>query len=177
MDRVKYVARWIAMVPCALAAVLLAPHIVGVLFWITTLARPVAFDPESFLDQVFLRSGQQRSRGRSLRLRRRICRPGSTAPCRVFPRGPQRADIGNHTLSRRRDVGRPMGDLGDSLDRHRVPRRCFMDSQGRNRFDVGGFPGHPDRSLTDVDELAACIQAATRLSAHTGQSRSTEESS
>ena len=28
-----------------------------------------------------------------------------------------------------------------------------------------------------VDELAACIQAATRLSAHTGQSRSTEESS
>ena len=32
MDRVKYVARWVAMVPCALAAVLLAPHIVGVLF-------------------------------------------------------------------------------------------------------------------------------------------------
>ena len=53
MDRVKYVARWIAMVPCALAAVLLAPHIVGVLFWITTLARPVAFDPESFLNQLF----------------------------------------------------------------------------------------------------------------------------
>lgn len=53
MDRVKYVARWVAMVPCALAAVLLAPHIVGVLFWISTLVRPEALDPESFLDRLF----------------------------------------------------------------------------------------------------------------------------
>ena len=53
MDRVKYVARWIAMVPCALAALLLAPSIVGAIFWITTLAGPVAFDLESFLDRLF----------------------------------------------------------------------------------------------------------------------------
>ena len=53
MDRVKYVARWVAMVPCALAAVLLAPHIVSVLFWIATLVRPEALDPESFLDRLF----------------------------------------------------------------------------------------------------------------------------
>ena len=38
-------------------------------------------------------------------------------------------------------------------------------------------PAWRDPAMTDVDELAACIQAATRLSAHTGQSRSTEESS
>ena len=53
MDRVKYVARWIAMVPCALAALLLAPSIVGAIFWITTLVGPVAFDLESFLDRLF----------------------------------------------------------------------------------------------------------------------------
>ena len=53
MDRVKYVARWIAMVPCALAALLLAPPIVGVLFWISTLAAPAVFDPESLLDRLF----------------------------------------------------------------------------------------------------------------------------
>ena len=39
------------------------------------------------------------------------------------------------------------------------------------------FPPGWTPAMTDVDELAAYIQAATRLSAHTGQSRSTEESS
>ena len=138
MDRVKYVARWIAMVPCALAAVLLAPHIVGVLFWISTLVRPEALDPESFLDQLFFEAVSNGAGGAAFVFVGAYVAPGPTAPCRVCPRGPQRADIGNHTLSRRRD-GRPMGDLGDSLDRHRVPRRCFLDSQGRNRFDVGGL--------------------------------------
>ena len=36
-----------------LALPLLAPSIVGAIFWITTLAGPVAFDLESFLDRLF----------------------------------------------------------------------------------------------------------------------------
>ena len=53
MERVKYAARWIAMVPCALAASMVVSPIVAVLFWLTTLAAPAAFDPESFLDRLF----------------------------------------------------------------------------------------------------------------------------
>ena len=53
MDRVKYVARWIAMVPCAFAALLLVPPIVSVLIWISTSVSPAVFDPESFVDRLF----------------------------------------------------------------------------------------------------------------------------
>ena len=41
------------MVPCAFVALLLAPFIVGVLFWLSTLVSPVVFDPEAFLDRLF----------------------------------------------------------------------------------------------------------------------------
>ena len=53
MGSLKDIARWIAVVPCAFVALLLAPFIVGVLFWISTLVSPVVLDPEAFLDRLF----------------------------------------------------------------------------------------------------------------------------